>query len=115
MTQEEIIQGNKLIAEFIGGFERINKSWCFPSEMPYFIKIYSYPKIMRFHKSWNWLMLVIDYLQHTDNCIFCVTIDENVCKIWSEDSSYVHELVSSSTIKAVYEAIIKFIKWYNNE
>lgn len=64
---------------------------------------------------WNALMELVEQIQTIEDHNYCVTIDQNVCRIWSEDGTYEEELVYYSTIEAVYKSCLEFIKWYNSK
>jgi hypothetical protein len=56
MTQQEITEGNKLIAIFMGGGERD------PGSPIWYLKekdFHLFPKEMMYHSSWDWLVPVI--------------------------------------------------------
>jgi len=112
MTQEEILEGNKLIAEFDGvvwkdaslvNYPRPNKQWSikFPngkqfSEYGNIDDILS--KYCKYHSSWDWLMPVVEKIIYN--------YDE------SKSLDIMREL-SYAKIESVYQSVIEFIKWYN--
>ena len=107
---ENIINNNKLIAEFMG------LEICFgDTTEPCVLSTQEIGvwKPMKYHSSWDWLMPVVEKIQQIDENNFCVTIDENVCHIWSENNVYDIETVSHTTLEAVYNSIVEFINWYN--
>lgn len=79
MTQEQIIEGNRLIAEFMGACNKqtapnIIKAYvkedevCFHAEIEPTKKRKSVYKLtkLKYHSSWNWLMPVIGKI--SENC-----------------------------------------------
>ena len=96
---------------------------------------------LRYHKSWDWLMEVIIWIENPlfacrnrNNMTFIVNITEDECEIFigefldetfyrksiknSNENSYIDgEIVtfgSEGKLGKTYEAVVKFIKWYNN-
>lgn len=102
-TSQEIIKNNKLIAEFMGGKMIV--------ENHYGINIIKLPNNkdfdlfgLKYHNSWDWLIPVVNLIkerqifgsQHLidkiDNVLIC-------------DCELIH----------LHNAVIDFIKWYNNQ
>lgn len=128
MTQEQIIEGNKLIAEFMGAvvnnytlgeYEMYGIVSCLEdgeNEQHFFI-----PNEMLFHYSWDWLMPVVDKIEsiifNKDNS-FNVTIGStNFCVI-QDSNGEVYESIEDyreSKLLTTYVAITEFIKWYNEQ
>lgn len=114
MTQEEIIKGNKLIAEFNG---KGNYSYYGHS-----IELYGtphYPKNkIKYHISWDWLMPVVekiikeymtDYYNEYD-----MGIPNSYYVAIGSDGKYSSQGISkNSLIEATWLSVIEFIKWYN--
>lgn len=101
LTAEEYLEEYKMIHEFHYD-NSLLKTW---------ITVDNY--INYFRSDWNVLMEVVEKVQTINDCTYCITIDQNNCKIWSEDNSYENEVTDHSTVEATYNAIINFIKWYN--
>lgn len=123
MTDKEIQECNKLIAEFM-----INdKGVLITPDCEYMTGniIKSYDTIMDeedeldYHSSWDWLMPVVEKIESLkgDNWIVLVTIKHCQCSI-----KYFHlykekrvEFITgcSTKRKAIYKVVVEFIKWYN--
>ena len=97
---KEILEGNKLIAEFEG---RINEL-ChhINTSSPY-----------DYDKSWDWLMPVVERIDSRTPYDPCVTIEYNWCSIKMLNGGFNIEVVGNSRIEATYKAVVEFIKWYN--
>lgn len=112
MTQEQITEGNRLIAEFMGW--RFNGTeFTAPPEFEVIIPFISQPRRatslhcfkttlfkieeLRFNVSWDALMPVIQKIG---------TIDEFLPEPLSNVTLY-------STIEEVYKEVVSSIKWYN--
>jgi len=119
-------KNNKLIAKFMG-WERddfsldgyiIPKNWNSHHDLCQDFDSLS-PKDMMFHNSWDWLMPVVEKIQHLDN-EFEVNVNFKIELTGAVELYINHKRVFGMTafevgtlIDAVYEAIIEFIKWYN--
>jgi hypothetical protein len=112
MKQEEINENNKLIAEF-AGFH--------PSEDPimknkgFYVRnngeIFKLNE-MRYHSSWDWLMPVVEEIE---NIGYVYNTKFGACCIANDHGKTIvtFEGYSSMNINTIYELVIKFIKWYN--
>jgi hypothetical protein len=111
MTQQEIIEGNKLIAEFMGGifetnlpFTHTKHGWIdTPANDG---KQIAQDYDLKYHSSWDWLMPVIKKIHELD-----ISIDNEV------GSARQYNVVGSSigpvTIESTWQACVEFIKYYN--
>jgi len=116
---KNILENNKLIAEFMGVFDKILStgnihSW---SDVPFYYTtedtrekvIKNISKYSKYSKDWNWLMEVVEKIEKIGgvqifiNGISCEIIFRG--KVISKHSN--------SKIEAVYNACVEFIKWYN--
>lgn len=116
-------EGNKLIAEFMGATFRSYKD----NRLPYYRfeepigETYAFKAMdLKYHSSWEWLMMVVDKIESLDK--YCVIIRS------ASDDSHVHLCIidnlfddtavcvsdrNSSKINAVWLTVIEFIKWHN--
>jgi hypothetical protein len=112
MTEKEINEGNKLIAEFMGfrvfdkryprnhGIGAPEAEWrdCIVQKTKY-------------HSSWDWLMPVVEKIEGLENSDdYEVDIFSNCCDIGG-----IIEAVGKTKIDATYKAITQFIQWYNTQ
>lgn len=124
MTQEQILEGNKLIAEFMGCDIKTNKDgliYMSPLECEW-LKIPHNcgainPNNLKYHTSWDWLMSVVEKIENLE-VRYSVSIRENSCDIhnvYVKDTNINIYRVEDLKIKSksTYEAVIDFIKWYN--
>lgn len=86
-------ENNKMIAEFMGYEVKHNK--CYSPK-------YNDGTIapMQFHKSWDWLMPVVNKIEEY--------LSANVGKV-----GYFDECLSSNDLDIRYNAVVEFIKQYN--
>ena len=96
MKTIEIKEGNKIIAEFMGG-KMIVQNY-------HGINIIKFPDEttkdlfgLKYHQYWDWLMPVVEKIAN-------LHLKENVTT-----------LPISSNIKTVWDACLEFIKWYNKQ
>jgi len=132
MTKEEILEGNKLIAEFLG-LEKTNVEDCYdvcsylennpnstlPCSVPWTEGLY-------FHMSWDWLMPVVEKIESISikdklYCEFLMLNGTNVSIRARDyhDGSVLFESLGcfnktlKTKIEAVYKSVVDFIKWNN--
>lgn len=110
MTQEQILESNKLIAEFMG------------VENPYYKGhftspngVATLPEDMKYHISWEWLMLVIDKIEGILPDDSLISITYKTCIIPVLDGGFDIEISDSTKIGATYKAVVQFIQWYNQQ
>jgi hypothetical protein len=126
MTQEEIIKGNKLIAKFDGGtLDGPNSPYY------YFLNKGKYEKELLYDKSWDWLMPVVEKIAKIENFnhpdgllkyLVDIQISPTNNSIVIKDSYYEYgnrefetiEFYEDDMIINIFKAIVKFIKWYND-
>ena len=127
---KNIIEDNKLIAEFMWEFDKILStgnihSW---SDAPFYYTtedtrekvIKNISKYSKYNKDWNWLMQVVEKIESIEDGIYQVDILQEGCKILKRCclliDKRVGKLESDTTkIESVYLACVEFIKWYNEQ
>lgn len=135
---KNILENNKLIAEFMGGKLR-NESrlklapqeiWL-PSQgvCRYDTIETGRGKTLQYHKSWDWLMPVVEKIEilgyytsirlnkYTNKTTVCTIEDTNEATIGGGLSQILvtEGFKHLSKIEAVYNAVVEFIKWYNKQ
>jgi len=133
MKTKEITENNKLIAEFMGmkpskifGKYSISKDHCTCNEDTPDKAMNGFASIAKYNTSWDWLMPIVEEIEKEGFSVYIasgwkrhsgVTKITHVCDITiSGFFSKNHEHWSKfgdTKIKAVYLAIIEFVKWYN--
>ena len=131
MTKEEILVGNKLIAEFMGA--KIEQDYCEIEGQQdglgfYFKKecapenVLRYSSIgLQYNKSIDWLLLAIEKIESLQYpyCKDAHSIEvasyRNTCEIYYNGyrSGTIIEYTGINRIDALYNAIVEFIKKYN--
>lgn len=148
MTKKQILQGNKLIAKFMGfqfikncvqktdlyelgdqsGEDEINDLWILnPSEL--FLKIkrfdqwveedyysgekpfdeFYYKNSLKYHSSWDW---IIPACKKWDELIFPAD-NAKLLVEYCRKCDLLDDMVTCYEIEAVFEQLVKNIKWYN--
>jgi hypothetical protein len=121
MKTKEIVDGNKLIAEFLG----IQPVYADEYEMYQVIqaikdgedeKHFFTPQEMLFDSDWSWIMEVVDEIDHLGAN---VTMTRMLCDIKYQDplnaeNVFKIRIACGVKINAVYGAVVEFIKWYND-
>ena len=125
-----IIENNKLIAEFLDWeFDDLSETFETPflklvdpqafGEEQFSCKLQDFE--LEFHTDWNWLMSVvekIENLQDENNCaIYNIQIEQSFTEIIDNHTSetIIYNIDADSKIEAVYNTVIEFIKWYNEQ
>lgn len=122
LTNEEIFDGNKLIADFTGYFDYMIE-FCKRQNIPYdwekdIVEIQS----LKYHDSWELMMPVIDIINGMGKeysfAIFKTYVSltvEKGGKVYKDFSfAYSEYITADQTGKeATFKLIVKFIKWYN--
>ena len=69
-----------------------------------------------YHSDWNWLMEVVEKIESLGYWVEILGGMHNVCSIGLTNNieSFIY-LDSESKIEAVYNAVVEFIKWYNEQ
>ena len=141
MKEKEIIEGNKLIAEFMGSsFKTYKKGHIrkdsvtvcyFDDGMSPFSGGVSIENL-KYHASWDWLMPVVEKIANIptlyEHGLFKYMVDVELNPItgikiedmykrnfdFEEEEGFVFEEYKFSFIENIWLACIEFIKWYNS-
>ncbi len=130
MKEKEIIDGSKLISEFIAANQYKGEYDLFSTTtlMDVFSNIsaedadakhYFTPNEMQFHKSWDWLMPVVEKIEDFHNGIeYQVVIYEDEVEIIKKGNTHWQTIINisadgSGKLQNTYKAVVEFIKWFN--
>lgn len=112
MTEQEIFEGNRVIAEFLGFVEKAytpdsEKMWC---DNRHGLPVGE----LAFHSSWEWLMPVVEKIEalNIQPTKKVVTIKGNYCVVNGGVMGH-PSFTGISKIEATWKSVIDFIKWYN--
>lgn len=114
MTQKEILEGNRLIAEFMGGIYKsdrfvIDDGWVF---LPFHNM--QQIKRLKYNSSWDWLIPV--YNKFTSDLDIAWKITSKGVFIHNHNNGYnsLFEVnCPENVIVDAYRGAVNFIKWYN--
>ena len=114
MIQEEILEGDELIAEFMG-LEFTGKQGI------YFLKPNrKLPNKLNYHSSWDWLMPVVEKIRDK-NCFVHVyfprKLNVTTCEIHNMEFLEKNFDIKKTGqgVTPIFEACVEFIKWYNQK
>lgn len=116
MEKTNVLDGNELIAEFMGGKFSISKEgfkYCeLPSNLENIINDSSLGSSwislnFKFHKSWDWLIPVVEKIEKLMN-YWDKPNYENGYTYWIDMFRF-----AFWDIECLYKSVIEFIKWYN--
>jgi hypothetical protein len=117
MKTEEIMAGNRLLADFMG-FQQTSIGW-FDNDGVLSIAGDNTFDELRFKESWDWLMPVVEKIESIEDNFggqrFNVQIEQCFCCIIENRTS--HDIVifdSDTKMEAVFAACVEFAKWYKN-
>jgi hypothetical protein len=128
------MESNRILADFIGAIQAY-KPYVNTDDMEYYMygvipsiedgeneKHYFLPQEMLFDTDWNWLMEVVEKIENISfnksDIFFNVTIGSGLyCTIQDSNFDGLLEINTSeeTRIKTVYQAVLEFIKWYNEQ
>ena len=124
---KNIIENNKLIAEFMGVFDKILStgnihSW---SDAPFYYTtedtrekvIKNISKYSKYSKDWNWLMQVVEKIENLskEGETYMFSITKFSARVTYKGSRIVDLPIDNTKIEVVYNACVEFIKWYNKQ
>ena len=111
MSEEQRIQGNLLIAKYMGGkltsIEGLNGvyKWTSETHQPFSDKL-NFPNTLKYHESWDWLMPVVIKIFNLE----LINFPGYILQLADVNLS-----LTRLNIEELWKSIIKFIEWYNNE
>jgi hypothetical protein len=118
MTTNEIPEGNKLIAEFMGlPCPPIYDDYSDDGENPTGRGFYDAGEL-KYHSSWDWLMQVKTKIDNMDNYEYDVIIWRADCHINNRQEILFESSIldkRDTLINIVWGCIVQFIQWYNSQ
>lgn len=115
MSQQEIYDANKLIAEFMGGKLKKGYFGNYGYDLPKKIKTYRNCgkdwwciTALDYNISWDWLMPVLQKI-HNGIIEESIELDADGNYLWT----LIEESIKLFNIKAAHYNTVKFINWYN--
>ena len=119
------IENNKIIAEFLNvkihPCETIENFKFLPIEERGLYNGYFIDEL-KYHEDWNWLMVVVEKIESLEIFdrmgrfnINTKNFDENYTSFITDKDEDFIQCEGDTKIEAVYNAVVEFIKWYNNQ
>ena len=100
MNQQEILENNKLIFDFMGCKHSVHEAvdtWEMDS--------------LKYHTSWDWLMPVVEKIEamgwDTD---ICFNSNLHACIITKKGEEWGIDIIDDTKLSATYQAVVSFIK-----
>lgn len=129
MTDLEIIEGNRIVADFMGWHDEVLQSFTPPNDKHFFCSpinqervVIEYPIMiddLKYHTSWDWLMGVCEKLISEGvnvNIInrYCQIIlfsaDGNGAILYHKSNTMAH-----TAIENTWQAVVDFIRWHTSQ
>ncbi len=115
MEQEKIIEGNKLIAEFMGMIPFENPYRKITKEDGFYRRFNEDGSIdiigdLNFNLSWDWLMPVVEKIDGFDGVTVTMRGSKTVIILNDHKNISCHTIVR---INSTWRVVVDFIKWYN--
>jgi hypothetical protein len=113
MEEKEILEGNKLIAKFMGAknaYRQDPESFLLPGD-----PCVRHSKNMYYHSSWDWLMPVVEKIEKLGYYIQITYYKDVSCVIGEPGSGTQSVNVINRGDNCVYKSAVEFIKWYNQQ
>ncbi len=121
MTQDQILENNRIIAGFMGGVwnKKLTTLLEVPVKSPLGNLITCIDKL-KYHSSWDWLMIVVNKIEEIENGegfkYLNVTISKDECEIRDDVAGeYFAHCSDGNKIEFTYMAIVEFIKNYTSK
>ncbi len=122
MTEEKIINGNRLIAEFMdfkykeGCDDRFVVQRSIKEKMKWLV---IKADALKYHSSWDWLMPVVEKIRD-NNCLVSIRFNRQMnttsTVIVCFENKWIKDLdIHDVGIKSTYKAVVEFINWYNKQ
>lgn len=117
MTTEE---KNKKIALFMGGkYDKEHEvaSFRYNDDYVIFPSGQYFLSDLRYHKSWDWLIPVVEKIRNSGNVIafeisFSLAVVSKICYGSSADEYQCKAFESNDSLESVYQMCFAFVKWY---
>lgn len=107
MQQEEINKGSRLIENIMGSTIKIAQDDV--KDIPLaFLSV----EDMKFHQSWKWMMPVVIKIE--EELGYPVIIKEKSCKIAADDDT-VFEYEEDTKLEAIWQAVVHFLEWHEQQ
>lgn len=113
-TESNAVEGNRLIAEFLGGElvpEKQGNVYWF-KDYHHFLTNHKALNVyaLKYHSSWDWLIPVVEKIESMN---YYFNISNSHVIVVNSENGYEYDDMYDSKIEAVWQAVVSFAKWYN--
>lgn len=124
MENKEIIENNRLIAEFMGAKYTENTDiplnydqlWLpIHGIVHYKVIGVGYGKTLQYHESWDWLMPVVEKIEELEYDFTIRKHKTELDKEWVYNPFPMYKAENQGRLTNTYKVVIDFIKWYNQQ
>lgn len=116
MEAKDILEGNKLICEFMEKTYRMwNERLLMVAEKEHEDELITsdYWHHCSYDSSWDWIMPVVDKIESVDG--FRIVIQKNLVVCYGDGYFWNGGVTNDSKLMSVYWAVVEFIKWHNKQ
>ena len=109
---ENIVENNKLIAEFLG-YSQPHPDY---KNTSYWYKKGEAPLVfLSFHSNWDWLMRVVEKIESLGYTVTIAGVMCKVTKVLDLENSIVSYVLGdkSRKLELIYTTMVEFVKWHN--
>ena len=113
MSEQEILEGNKLIAEFMGIKIIQSRYGC---NHPLVTCPYPDYSNLKYHSSWDWLIPVVSKISKMYEDLYKQAFITKTPIPYDIETTYADVICRHVTIEKehLFERVVEFIKWYNS-
>ena len=122
MSNDEILQGNRLIAEF-DGYEYSEESFLNnikgvlqkDGKLSLHANLINKSFCTEYHSSWNWIMQIVQKIEDKGYCVF---IQNDCCWMQVGRAGMKMPIITNLAdckMDAIYKTVLDFIKWHNQK
>lgn len=122
MSNPEIIDNNRMIAEFMGlnpvkvfGRYSVSKDHCTSVEDTEEAAMAGFANIAKYHISWDWLMPVVEKIGSKTGCELVTGYEYSYWNKFGENCLKKEFKGYGSGVSEIYEAVVEFLEWYNKQ
>jgi hypothetical protein len=113
LSTEQILEGNRMIAEFMGG--RIQKNGNIARVESDGLEWSSHPSTLRYHSDWNKIMPVIKKINNWNIKDNPEVIVDNSVKAYLDVRRPLYKALHSIDILTTYESVVAILKWHDKQ
>jgi hypothetical protein len=111
----QIIENNKLLAEFMGCYQNNEGFWGFENT-PNHKKWHTdrFLDCTKYDTDWNWLMQVVEKIENYNEFTNVLFAPQGCAIDVYIENGFAFSNDCNTKIEAVYNACVEFVQWYNS-